>query len=161
MSFHPALLFTPASVEKCRYMDSKMKPLWIVYNNKLLLGDMLGIIFKNGDGKGNLSRQLFKKYYHWYFSFVFTYLLDLRQDMLTLQILRLMDTLWKEANLDLRWGFLFLTHLCVSPVIVFVELFIPPLCREEEVVQGSKKDTKSPHASLASESLCLKRYLQT
>uniref|UniRef100_A0AAZ3R0U1 phosphatidylinositol-4,5-bisphosphate 3-kinase n=1 Tax=Oncorhynchus tshawytscha TaxID=74940 RepID=A0AAZ3R0U1_ONCTS len=61
---------------KCRYMDSKMKPLWIVYNNKLLGGDTLGIIFKNGD--------------------------DLRQDMLTLQILRLMDLLWKEANLDLR-----------------------------------------------------------
>uniref|UniRef100_A0A7N8X1L3 phosphatidylinositol-4,5-bisphosphate 3-kinase n=1 Tax=Mastacembelus armatus TaxID=205130 RepID=A0A7N8X1L3_9TELE len=63
-------------VEKCRYMDSKMKPLWIVYNNKLLGGDTLGIIFKNGD--------------------------DLRQDMLTLQILRLMDLLWKEASLDLR-----------------------------------------------------------
>lgn len=28
-----------------------MKPLWIVYNNKLLDGDTQGIIFKNGDGK--------------------------------------------------------------------------------------------------------------
>lgn len=43
--------FSLYSVEKCRYMDSKMKPLWIVYNNKLLSGDTLGIIFKNGDGR--------------------------------------------------------------------------------------------------------------
>uniref|UniRef100_A0A672LFD2 phosphatidylinositol-4,5-bisphosphate 3-kinase n=1 Tax=Sinocyclocheilus grahami TaxID=75366 RepID=A0A672LFD2_SINGR len=63
-------------VERCKYMNSKMKPLWIVYNNKLLEGDTVDIIFKNGD--------------------------DLRQDMLTLQILRLMDLLWKEAKLDLR-----------------------------------------------------------
>ncbi|XP_056138942.1 phosphatidylinositol 4,5-bisphosphate 3-kinase catalytic subunit beta isoform isoform X2 [Lampris incognitus] len=73
---NPSVLLSGINVEKCRYMDSKMKPLWIVYNNKLLGGDTLGIIFKNGD--------------------------DLRQDMLTLQILRLMDMLWKEANLDLR-----------------------------------------------------------
>ncbi|XP_051965613.1 phosphatidylinositol 4,5-bisphosphate 3-kinase catalytic subunit beta isoform-like isoform X1 [Xyrauchen texanus] len=73
---NPNVLLARVNVERCRYMDSKMKPLWIVYNNKLLGGDTLGIIFKNGD--------------------------DLRQDMLTLQILRLMDLLWKEANLDLR-----------------------------------------------------------
>lgn len=34
-----------------------MKPLWIVYNNKLLLGDTLGIIFKNGDGERNLETE--------------------------------------------------------------------------------------------------------
>uniref|UniRef100_A0A8C5ES11 phosphatidylinositol-4,5-bisphosphate 3-kinase n=1 Tax=Gouania willdenowi TaxID=441366 RepID=A0A8C5ES11_GOUWI len=73
---NPSIQLSGINVERCRYMDSKMKPLWIVYNNKLLGGDTLGIIFKNGD--------------------------DLRQDMLTLQILRLMDLLWKEANLDLR-----------------------------------------------------------
>lgn len=73
---NPNILLAGVSVEKCKYMDSKMKPLWIVYNNKLLGGETVGIIFKNGD--------------------------DLRQDMLTLQILKLMDLLWKEANLDLR-----------------------------------------------------------
>lgn len=78
-----------------------MKPLWIVYNNKLLLGDMLGIIFKNGDGERNLSSQLLKVL-SLMFPFVLMCFLDLRQDMLTLQILRLMDRLWKEANLDLR-----------------------------------------------------------
>jgi len=39
-------------------MDSKMKPLWIVYNNKLLGGDTVDIIFKNGDGEGETARVL-------------------------------------------------------------------------------------------------------
>lgn len=57
-----AISGSPISVDKCRYMDSKMKPLWIVYNNKLLTGDTLGIIFKNGDGRkrrqGSLGREI-------------------------------------------------------------------------------------------------------
>ncbi|KAG7268822.1 hypothetical protein CRUP_003706 [Coryphaenoides rupestris] len=46
---NPSIQLSGINVERCRYMDSKMKPLWIVYHNKLLRGDSLGIIFKNGD----------------------------------------------------------------------------------------------------------------
>lgn len=63
-------------IEKCRVMDSKMRPLWIVFENDDPYGDDIFIIFKNGD--------------------------DLRQDMLTLQMLRIMDKLWKNEGLDLR-----------------------------------------------------------
>ncbi|XP_069803202.1 phosphatidylinositol 4,5-bisphosphate 3-kinase catalytic subunit delta isoform [Dendropsophus ebraccatus] len=72
----PNLILTDVCVELCTFMESKMKPLWIVYNNDMLGGSRVGIIFKNGD--------------------------DLRQDMLTLQMIKLMDVLWKKEGLDLR-----------------------------------------------------------
>ncbi|KAF6345339.1 phosphatidylinositol-4,5-bisphosphate 3-kinase catalytic subunit delta [Rhinolophus ferrumequinum] len=73
----PSTLLAEVCVEQCTFMDSKMKPLWVMYNNEEAGSDgSVGIIFKNGD--------------------------DLRQDMLTLQMIQLMDVLWKQEGLDLR-----------------------------------------------------------
>lgn len=63
-------------LDKCRIMDSKMRPLWIVLENSDTHAEDVYIIFKDGD--------------------------DLRQDMLTLQMLKIMDRLWKREGLDLR-----------------------------------------------------------
>ncbi|CAH1990801.1 unnamed protein product [Acanthoscelides obtectus] len=72
----PSYRCTRIKLEKCRVMDSKMRPLWIVFENSDTYGDDVYIIFKNGD--------------------------DLRQDMLTLQMIKIMDRLWKREGLDLR-----------------------------------------------------------
>ena len=38
-------------MEKCKVMDSKMRPLWVVFQNQDTLGDDIQQIFKNGDGE--------------------------------------------------------------------------------------------------------------
>ena len=62
-------------MEKCKVMDSAKAPLWIVFENEDPLGDDIQIIFKSGD--------------------------DLRQDLLTLQMIKIMDKIWKNEALDL------------------------------------------------------------
>ena len=73
---NPNFLLNGVIHEKCKFMDSKMKPLWMVFRNQEELGSSVYQIFKNGD--------------------------DLRQDMLTIQLFRIMDSLWQDQGLDLR-----------------------------------------------------------
>lgn len=67
-------------ISHCSVMTSKKKPLWLVFSNPDVMADIwftdYKLIFKNGD--------------------------DLRQDMLTVQLFKIMDTLWKNEGLDLR-----------------------------------------------------------
>ena len=64
-------------------MDSAKKPLWLVWKNndpmaKDINYDSNAVIFKNGD--------------------------DLRQDMLTLQVIKIIDHIWRDhEGLDLRY----------------------------------------------------------
>ncbi|GBP26146.1 Phosphatidylinositol 4,5-bisphosphate 3-kinase catalytic subunit delta isoform [Eumeta japonica] len=60
----------------CRVMDSKMRPLLLEFENDDRSGSDICIILKIGD--------------------------DLRQDMFTLQMLKIMDRLWKKAGYDFR-----------------------------------------------------------
>lgn len=47
----PRIKLSTIKVDKCKLMDSKMKPLWLVFNNSDQGSDEVSIIFKNGDGK--------------------------------------------------------------------------------------------------------------
>ncbi|KAL6059622.1 Phosphatidylinositol 4,5-bisphosphate 3-kinase catalytic subunit gamma isoform [Balamuthia mandrillaris] len=72
----PSLEANSLIIEKCKYMDSKKLPLWLVWGNNDTFGKPIYTIFKAGD--------------------------DLRQDMLTLQMIRIMDKLWKKEGMDLH-----------------------------------------------------------
>lgn len=67
-------------VDKCRIMDSAKRPLWLVWSNPDPMASIScqtnAIIFKSGD--------------------------DLRQDMLTLQVIRIIDVIWRREGLDLK-----------------------------------------------------------
>lgn len=67
-------------LDDCRIMDSAKKPLWLVWSNPDPYADLYAshsaIIFKSGD--------------------------DLRQDMLTLQVIRIFDLIWRREGYDLK-----------------------------------------------------------
>jgi phosphatidylinositol-4,5-bisphosphate 3-kinase len=68
----PRVLCKGIKIQKCKVMDSKKLPLWIVFENVDRDGKDFYTIFKSGD--------------------------DLRQDQLTLQLLRAMDHIWRHGG---------------------------------------------------------------
>ncbi|XP_065842115.1 phosphatidylinositol 4,5-bisphosphate 3-kinase catalytic subunit delta isoform-like [Oscarella lobularis] len=77
---NPSYSLKSVIFDQCKVFDSKMKPLLISFENSEMpidaAGETVQLIFKNGD--------------------------DLRQDMLTLQMLYLMNSLWEQNGLDLK-----------------------------------------------------------
>ncbi|EDQ90091.1 PI3K-CA alpha [Monosiga brevicollis MX1] len=74
LPLEPSLRLEGVKVRKV--FDSAQRPLWIEFDNADKMGNSFNVMFKNGD--------------------------DLRQDMLTLQLIAIMDRLWQEQGLDLQ-----------------------------------------------------------
>ncbi|EFC45331.1 predicted protein [Naegleria gruberi] len=72
----PHMEVTEIIPHKCKFMDTKHRGLWLCFKNADKRGDNIHIIFKAGD--------------------------DLRSDQLIVQLLRVMDKLWKKEGLDLH-----------------------------------------------------------
>ncbi|KAK1152176.1 phosphatidylinositol 4-phosphate 3-kinase C2 domain-containing subunit beta-like [Acipenser oxyrinchus oxyrinchus] len=76
LPLNPSLLVKGINIPACSYFNSNAVPLKLSFLNVDPLGDNINVIFKSGD--------------------------DLRQDMLTLQMIRIMNKIWVQEGLDMR-----------------------------------------------------------
>ncbi|XP_075869462.1 phosphatidylinositol 4-phosphate 3-kinase C2 domain-containing subunit beta isoform X2 [Nelusetta ayraudi] len=76
LPLNPALLVRGLNTQLCSFFNSNAVPLKLSFHNLDPLGDNINVIFKSGD--------------------------DLRQDMLTLQMIRIMNKIWIQEGLDMR-----------------------------------------------------------
>ncbi|XP_072296201.1 phosphatidylinositol 4-phosphate 3-kinase C2 domain-containing subunit beta [Eucyclogobius newberryi] len=76
LPLNPALVVKGINIKSCSYFNSNAVPLKLSFINEDPLGDAINVIFKSGD--------------------------DLRQDMLTLQMIRIMNNIWIQEGLDMR-----------------------------------------------------------
>uniref|UniRef100_A0A8D0D8X9 Phosphatidylinositol-4-phosphate 3-kinase catalytic subunit type 2 beta n=1 Tax=Sander lucioperca TaxID=283035 RepID=A0A8D0D8X9_SANLU len=76
LPLNPALLVTGINIQSCSFFNSNAVPLKLSFQNFDRLGENVSVIFKSGD--------------------------DLRQDMLTLQVIRIMNKIWIQEGLDMR-----------------------------------------------------------
>ncbi|KAL2104125.1 hypothetical protein ACEWY4_000993 [Coilia grayii] len=77
--FDPRIRAGQIQLDRCKIMASKKKPLWLEFScvdSHASASPPVGIIFKQGD--------------------------DLRQDMLVIQTLNVMDSIWQERSLNLN-----------------------------------------------------------
>ncbi|XP_038157703.1 phosphatidylinositol 4-phosphate 3-kinase C2 domain-containing subunit beta [Cyprinodon tularosa] len=76
LPLNPALLVSGINIQACSFFNSNAVPLKLSFQNLDPRGDNINVIFKSGD--------------------------DLRQDMLTLQMIRIMNKIWIQEGLDMR-----------------------------------------------------------
>ena len=73
LPFDPRIRIGELEIDKCKVMSSAKKPLWLVFKNTDAASRSVMVMFKAGD--------------------------DLRQDCVTLQLIRVMDKIWREHGL--------------------------------------------------------------